>query len=118
MTLFTLFLPAINNSLYLAQTASLLPLAAAGDSTHPPVVPNRQYWGTFYYPWYGDGELPPLELTKDPTSPLLVGHTEPEVIRVDTTFYLYYRTDSAAPGASPSTGSSNPARAYSRKTSA
>ncbi len=42
----------------LAEVTPLLALATAVDSTYSPVVPNRQYWGTFYYPWYGDGELP------------------------------------------------------------
>jgi len=42
----------------LAEATPLLALATAVDPTHPPVVPEKQYWGTFYYPWYGDGELP------------------------------------------------------------
>ncbi len=76
-----------------ADTLSSATLAV--DSAYPAVVPDRQYWGTFYYPWYGDGELPPLTFTKDNNTSPLLGHTEPEVIRVNQTFYLYYRTDSS-----------------------
>ena len=42
----------------LAEATPLLALATAVDPTYPHVVPNRQYWGTFYHPSYGDGELP------------------------------------------------------------
>jgi beta-xylosidase len=30
---------------------------------------------------------------KNPSSPLLLGHTEPDVIKVGSTFYMYYRND-------------------------
>ncbi len=79
----------------LAEATPLLALATAVDSTHPPIVPEKQYWGTFYYPWYGDGELPELTFAKDLSTSPLLGYTEPEVIRVNRTFYLYYRTDSS-----------------------
>ncbi len=88
----------------LAEVTPLLASATAVDSTYPPVVPNGQYWGTLYYPWYGDGELPPLEFAKDPAMPLELGHTEPEVIRVNQTFYLYYRTDSSIAVANSANG--------------
>ena len=41
---------------------------------------------------------------KNPTSPLQLGHTEPEVIRVNRTFYLYYRTDSSIAVANSTNG--------------
>jgi beta-xylosidase len=33
---------------------------------------------------------------KDPSEPLLLGHTEPDVIKVGDTFYMYYRKDSSS----------------------
>ncbi len=59
-----------------------------------PIKPNRDYWGTFYYPWYGRWQF-----ERNPGTPLTcgsqqcLGHTEPEVISVNSTLYLYYRTD-------------------------
>lgn len=60
------------------------------DTTHPPVVLSDQYWGTFYYPWYGTWQF-----EKNPATPLSLGKTEPDVIQVGTEFYMYYRTDSS-----------------------
>ena len=35
-------------------------IGVAPEGGHPPLVLTRQYWGTFYYPWYGDADdLPP-----------------------------------------------------------
>jgi predicted GH43/DUF377 family glycosyl hydrolase len=35
----------------------------------------------------------PLSFVKDPSKPILLGHTEPDVIKVDNAFYMYYRND-------------------------
>jgi beta-xylosidase len=47
----------------------------------------------------------PLSFVKNPSKPLLLGHTEPDVIKVGDTFYMYYRKD-ATSGASISVMSS------------
>ncbi len=40
---------------------------------------------------------PPLTtFLRNPVTPLLLGHTEPDVIQIGTTFYLYFRNDSSA----------------------
>ena len=38
---------------------------------------------------------PKITFNRNPVTPLVLGHTEPDVIRVGNTFYLYYRTDSS-----------------------
>ena len=43
--------------------------------TPPPTVPRK------------------LTFVKDPTAPLLLGHTEPDVLRVGDVYYLYYRAN-------------------------
>jgi len=39
----------------LGRTGSSSQIVTVGTSggSNPPVIVNRQYWGTFYYPWYG-----------------------------------------------------------------
>ena len=102
--LLSLLPPPVISGSSLANEAAPPRLATAVDSAHPPVVPNRQYWGTFYYPWYGDGELPELTFAKDLNILPLLGHTEPEVIRVNQTLYLYYRTDNSIAVANSTNG--------------
>src|SRR5713101_5872445 len=45
--------------------------------------------------YYAIVEIPPAPIffVRDPTNPLVLDHTEPEVIKVGSAFYLYYRTD-------------------------
>jgi Concanavalin A-like lectin/glucanases superfamily/Glycosyl hydrolases family 43/PKD domain len=47
----------------------------------------------------------PMAFVKNPSTPILLGHTEPDVIKVGDTFYMYYRND-ATKGASISVMSS------------
>lgn len=49
------------------------------DTTSPPPPPS------------GD-----LTFTKSSSNPLMLGHTEPEVIKVGSTYYMYYRADSSS----------------------
>ena len=37
-----------------------------------------------------------LKFVKNPSKPILLGHTEPDVIRVGDEFYMYYRNDATA----------------------
>ncbi len=42
---------------------------------------------------------PLLAFVKNPTAPLLLGHTEPEAIKIGSVYYLYYRCDTCGVGA-------------------
>lgn len=50
--------------------------------------------GAVSFSYLSSSRLPQLEFERDPTYPLLLGHTEPEAIKVGDVIYMYYRDDS------------------------
>jgi predicted GH43/DUF377 family glycosyl hydrolase/predicted phosphodiesterase len=52
-----------------------------------------------------------LKFTKSSSNPLMLGHTEPEIIKIGSTYYMYYRADSSS-GASIKYATSTDGKAW------